>query len=141
MALTARYLIDKSAYARMPRDQVAARLEALIDAGEVTYCGIVLLEILFSARGARDLAETRVDMARSLTWIETTDADFARAADVMALLAAAGRHRDASLPDLLFAAVAERAGLTVLHYDQDYDAIASVTGQPSEWVVPQGSIP
>lgn len=141
MALTARYLIDKSAYARMPRDRVAARLEELIDAGEVAYCGVVLLEILFSARGARDLAETRVDMARSLTWIETTDADFARAADVMALLAAAGRHRDASLPDLLLAAVAERAGLTVLHYDQDYDAIAGVTGQPSEWVVPQGSIP
>jgi hypothetical protein len=29
--------------------------------------------------------------------------------------------------------------LTVLHYDGDYDMIAKVTGQPTEWVVPRGS--
>jgi beta-glucosidase len=27
----------------------------------------------------------------------------------------------------------------VLHYDEDYDRIASVTGQPTRWVVPRGS--
>ena len=43
--------------------------------------------------------------------------------------------------DLLVAAAAERAGLTVLHYDQDFDLIAEVTGQPTEWVVPRGSVP
>jgi hypothetical protein len=26
----------------------------------------------------------------------------------------------------------------VLHYDADFDLIAAVTGQPTEWVVPAG---
>jgi predicted nucleic acid-binding protein len=50
------------------------------------------------------------------------------------------RHRDFGLPDLIIAATAELNGATVLHYDADYDRIAAVTGQPSEWVVPRGSI-
>lgn len=45
------------------------------------------------------------------------------------------------LPDLLIAACAEAAGLTVLHYDADYDRIASLTNQPVQWVVPRGSVP
>ena len=40
--------------------------------------------------------------------------------------------------DLVIAAVAERAGATLIHYDADFDRIAEVTGQPVEWVVPQG---
>ena len=137
----ARYLVDSSAFGRMPRIAVAERLEPLIEAGEIAYCGILLLEILYSARGSRDLEQTRNDLSRSLTWVPTTDADFGRAGNVMALLARAGSHRSASLPDLILAAVAERAGLTVLHYDKDFDSISSVTRQKTEWVVPQGSVP
>jgi len=55
-------------------------------------------------------------------------------------LAKTGQHRAVSLPDLLIAAAAERADLVVLHYDADYDFIASVTGQPVEWVAPKGSL-
>jgi hypothetical protein len=29
----------------------------------------------------------------------------------------------------------------VLHYDADFDLIASVTGQRCQWVVPAGSVP
>lgn len=47
-----------------------------------------------------------------------------------------GQHRGAGLPDLLIAALAERAGLPVVHYDADFDQIAAVTGQPMQWVVP-----
>jgi hypothetical protein len=36
--------------------------------------------------------------------------------------------------------VAELAGATVLHYDHDFEVIASVTGQAQEWVVPRGSV-
>jgi predicted nucleic acid-binding protein len=42
--------------------------------------------------------------------------------------------------DLVIAAAAEAAGLAVLHYDDDYDRIASVTRQPTEWVAPAGSL-
>jgi hypothetical protein len=30
--------------------------------------------------------------------------------------------------------------LTILHYDADFDHIATVTAQPTEWVVPAGSV-
>lgn len=55
-------------------------------------------------------------------------------------LVESGRHRSAGVADLLVAAVASTAGLAVLHYEHDFDVIASVTGQPVEWVVPRGEI-
>jgi predicted nucleic acid-binding protein len=58
----------------------------------------------------------------------------------MGLLARSGKHRAVSIPDLLIAAAAERHGLTVVHYDRDFDHIAGVTRQPMQWVVPQGSV-
>lgn len=36
------------------------------------------------------------------------------------------------MPDLLVAATAELAGLTVLHLDKDFELIAEVTGQSVE---------
>jgi hypothetical protein len=44
------------------------------------------------------------------------------------------------LLDLLVAACAESAGLTVLHDDADHDRIAEVTGPPTEWVVRRGAV-
>ena len=51
---------------------------------------------------------------------------------VQKLLAEKGQHRAPSIPDLLIAATAELAGLTVLHLDKDFDLIAKLTGQPCE---------
>ncbi|GAA3853293.1 hypothetical protein GCM10023084_04360 [Streptomyces lacrimifluminis] len=51
----------------------------------------------------------------------------------------AGFHRAPSLPGLLIAATAEPHRLTVLHYDGDFDMIGSITGQPTQWVVPPGA--
>jgi predicted nucleic acid-binding protein len=48
--------------------------------------------------------------------------------------------RGRKVPDLLIAAVAEAASLTVLHSDADFDHIAAVTGQPTQWIVERGSI-
>jgi len=36
-------------------------------------------------------------------------------------------------------AATERHSVTVLHYDHEYDLIASVTGQEVRWVVPRGT--
>lgn len=55
-----------------------------------------------------------------------------RAVEVQAVLADRGQHRSPSVPDLLVAAAAELAGLTVLHVDKDFELIAEVTGQPLE---------
>jgi predicted nucleic acid-binding protein len=54
--------------------------------------------------------------------------------------AAASQHRHFRLPDLVIAATAELHGATVLHYNSDYDRIAAVTGQPTEWVAQRGSL-
>jgi predicted nucleic acid-binding protein len=140
VALVATYLADKSALARMTHASVARRLTPLIADGEVATCGIVDLEVLYSARSERDLAETRARRAIAYPRVPMAEADFLRAEEVMALLAKSGRHRAAGIPDLLIAAVAERAGLTILHYDADYDVIAAVTRQTAEWVVPKGSL-
>lgn len=55
-----------------------------------------------------------------------------RALEVQMRLADRGHHRAASVPDLIVAATAELAGLTVLHVDKDFELIADVTGQKLE---------
>jgi predicted nucleic acid-binding protein len=135
-----RYLADKSALARLAQPAVAGRLEPLILAGEVATCGVVELEVLYSARSHADLVRTRTTRALAFPNVAIVQADFDRAIDVMALLARRGQHRAVGLPDLLIAAVAERAGLIIVHYDADYDLVAAVTGQPAQWVVPRGSV-
>jgi predicted nucleic acid-binding protein len=62
-----------------------------------------------------------------------------RAFEVQGLLADRGQHR-LPIPDLVIAAAAESADLTVLHYDADFERIAEVTGQAHDWVVPRGSV-
>lgn len=64
-----------------------------------------------------------------------------RATQVQDTLAARSEQRGAKITDFLIAAAAEAAGLVVLHYDHDFDLIATVTGQPTEWIVPAGAVP
>lgn len=134
------YIADKSALVHLGKPTVAAKLTPLILAGQVATCGIIELEVLYSARSDRDFAATQQERAHAFPRVRMEEADFVRAEDVMARLARKGHHRSVSLPDLLIAAVAERAGLAVLHYDSDFDIVASITGQKVEWVAPKGSL-
>lgn len=138
--MTALYLVDKSALARMTLAAVQERLRPIIEAGEAATCAIVDLEVLFSARNHEDHVKIRRRRELAYSRISVTEAVFARAIDVQGELARTGRHR-VPIPDLLIAAASESANLTVLHYDSDFDLIASVTGQSMEWVVARGSIP
>jgi hypothetical protein len=67
---------------------------------------------------------------------------FRRALEVQRRLGerAALHHRSVKIPDLLIAAAAELGGATVWHYDEDFDRIAAVTGQPCEWIAPRGTL-
>jgi len=38
------------------------------------------------------------------------------------------------------AAAAESADVTLPHYDEDYDRIAAITGQPTRWLAPKRSL-
>jgi predicted nucleic acid-binding protein len=123
----------------MPLEAVRSRLAPIIEAGEAATCAIIDLEVLFSARNRED--HERIRQRRSLAYqsVPITDSILQRAIDIQAELARTGRHR-VPIPDLIIAATAEAAGLTLLHYDHDYDLIAEVTHQPAEWVVPRGSV-
>jgi predicted nucleic acid-binding protein len=134
------FLADKSALTRRDtRSEVREALEPLLLAGEVATCGIVDLELLYSATGRatyRALAEALRGMPR----VAMDEACVRRALEIQSMLAERSQHRAVPLPDLLVAACAESAGLTVLHYDADFARIARLTGQQAQWVVPRGSV-
>jgi hypothetical protein len=113
----------------------------LISAGKVAICGPVCWEILHSAKNGSEYRGLREDLA-ALDQAPFGEADWERALDICQALAEKGGslHRAPSMPDAMIAVAAERAGLTVLHYDKDFDLIAGVTGQPCEWVAPKGSL-
>jgi predicted nucleic acid-binding protein len=136
----ATFLADKSALTRRDtRPEVREALESLVLAGEVATSGIVDLELLYSATSRatyRALAEALRGMPRAAL----DEGCVKRALVVQAMLAERSQHRAVPLPDLLVAACAERSGLTVLHYDADFERIAELTGQATRWVVPRGSV-
>ena len=133
-----RYLLDTSVVKRAGSERVRTVLRSLALAGEIGRTSIVDLEVGFSARNSAEWAELAgVLSSFPLVGIEQSHLD--RALQVQSLLAARSQ-RGRKIPDLLVAAVAEGAGATVLHYDSDFDHISAVTGQPTEWVVPQGSV-
>lgn len=137
--MKARYLVDKSALVRMPHEPVRARLAPILEAGQAATCAIIDLGVLFSARHHEDHRRIRHRRDLAYTHVPLDDATFERAIEVQGRLALHGHHR-LPIPDLIIAAAAEAAGLVVLHYDADFDRIAAVTGQPTEWVVPRGSL-
>ncbi len=137
--LRAKYLVDKSALARMQLGPVRKRLTPILESGEAATCAIIDLEVLYSARGYEEHRTIRQRRGLAYEQISLDEPIFQRAIEVQGELAKTGRHR-LPIPDLLIAASAESAGLTVLHYDRDYDLISEVTGQSVEWVVPRGTI-
>jgi len=137
--MTPRYLVDKSALERMPLPAVLERLGPVIESGAAATCSIIDLEVLFSARNRNDYERIRERRRLAYTQVPLTQDVFDGALSIQAELAKVGRHRLA-IPHLIIAAAAAADGLTVLHYDADFDRIAAVTGQPVEWVVPRGSV-
>ncbi len=141
MAAVARYLADTSALSRLHDGSVARTLAPLIEAGLVATCAMVEFEVLWATRSPVEFERVRSDRGLGYEWLATEDTDWRRALDVQRELWSTGHIQEVPLPDLLISAVAERNSVTVLHYDADYDVIASVTQQPMGWIVPRGSVP
>jgi predicted nucleic acid-binding protein len=110
--------------------------------GEIATCDMVRLELLYSARSAAEFRSLSLDL-EALPDCPIGKDEWHRALDVYGQLAQQGglHHRSVRHPDLLIAAAAEAAGLTVLHYDEDYDRIAALTTQRTDWLAPRGSLP
>ncbi len=67
-------------------------------------------------------------------WVPIPEGAYERAGEVQRVLTEGGMHRSAGPVGLLVAATAERARLTVLCDDRDFQAIARLTGQPVKMV-------
>ncbi|HEX8095188.1 PIN domain nuclease [Jatrophihabitans sp.] len=128
-----RWLIDKSALVRLHESSDASDWVSRIDRGLVRIATVTVLEVGFSARSADDLrAKLRRPPIAAMPIENMTPRGEARAIEVQELLARQGHHRAPSIPDLIIAATAELAGLSLLHVDKDFELIAEITQQPIE---------
>jgi len=133
-----RYLIDRSALARWAKPSVKEVLKPLHERYLLAVCQPTEYEMIHSARDSSE-ATLISTWLRAFDYLRSGDDTFTRALEIQRNALNAGFHRALSLPDLLIAATAAQHRRTVLHYDGDFDMIASLTGQPTEWVVPPGS--
>ena len=127
------WLIDKSALVRLGESPDAQEWATRIERGLVRITTVTRLEIGYSARTgaqARSAFSTPPISAMPVEYLTPAIED--RALEVQLLLASKGQHRAPSIPDLVIAAAAELAGLTVLHLDKDFELIAKLTGQRTE---------
>ncbi|MCA1696212.1 MAG: PIN domain nuclease [Actinobacteria bacterium] len=133
-----RFLIDTSVMKRLNRAEVRDVVGPMAAAGDLGRTKICDLEVGYSARNAEEWDQL-VGALDAFEPVDTTAEHVRRALQVQRLLAVHSQ-RGRKIPDLLIAASAEELGVAVLHYDADFDLIASVTGQRCQWVVPAGTM-
>jgi predicted nucleic acid-binding protein len=136
-----RFCVDTSAWHRADYPLVAAEWGAKLDADLVSICDQVRLEILYSAQNSQSYEALLLELS-ALRLLPTGVSVLLRAIEVQRQLAHVGglHHRSVKIADLIVAASAEAAGDIVWHYDSDFDRIAAITGQPTEWIAPRGSL-
>jgi predicted nucleic acid-binding protein len=134
-------LADTSVWARKAHPEIRDWFIGAVEAGDIAACDMVALELLHSGRTPTEFAAIEMGLA-ALPRAEMGTAVWGRACEVFRDLGAGPGmpQRSVKHADLLIAAAAEQAGMTILHYDADYDVIAGVTGQPTRWVAPRGSL-
>jgi predicted nucleic acid-binding protein len=139
LALGQQYLIDKSAWVQQAySDGARTRIESLRLSRALFVCAVTVAELLYSSRNAAEMQADADDLSL-LGRLHIDSVAEERVTEIMKLLAARDRHRAPSIADLFVAAVAGVHDATVLHYDKDFELIASATGQRHEWVIPRGT--
>lgn len=134
------YLADTSAWHRTGATvALRERWSDLLLDGSLVISAPVRLELLYSARSPSDFAALADDL-EALPDLPIDAAVSERAEEVQAVLASHSQHRGPTPVDLWIAAVSELNGVTLVHYDRHFDAIARVTGQPMEWIAPRGTL-
>jgi hypothetical protein len=132
-------LVDTSAYEQIKHiPRAAERYSGLAARGLLATCNVISGELLYGTRNLGGIRTMRATL-EGLWYLPLTEWAEARALDTLVKLAERGKHRAAKIGDLQIAAVAEQYEATLLHYDHDFDDIAGVTGQRTEWIIPRGS--
>jgi predicted nucleic acid-binding protein len=132
------FLVDTSVAARASSPVVQTQLVRLGRLGLLARCVTVDLEVQYSARSPQEYLAIGARRSEALTDLPLLPEIGTRALAVQRELARTSQHRSAGVVDLLTAATAEHYGATVLHYDSDFDHIARVTNQPTQWIVERG---
>ncbi len=135
-------LADTSAWVASGRDpELRRQFHDAVAKAEVVTCGAVEFELLYGTRNANEFSTRRTELG-ALPHSPIGPRQWRRALDVYEILARQGglHHRRVKHFDLLIAASAEAAGVPVLHYDADFEVIAEITGQPTRWIAPRGSL-
>ena len=140
MAVTARFLIDTSAAARMSNLDVGRRVSPLIQGGVVATTASLDAEALYSARGPAEYEQLWNDRRLAYEYLPTNDEHWQIALDAQRELARTGRHRAVGVHDLLTAAIAAAHNLIVVHYDSDFETAATVLTFQHVWVLPRGTV-
>lgn len=134
------HLVDSTVWSKVrPRPTLVSWFNGEVRAGRILTCGVVVLELLRSARNS-EAFRSQSRMLDLLGHCPVGTAEHARACEVQRSLAERGRHRGVPPADLLIAAAAESAQVPLLHYDHDYDLIAEESRQPVRWLAPAGSL-
>lgn len=135
-------VVDNSAFQRGGQDTVRDEWLQAVRDGRLYRSPILELEVLYSARNAREHAELREEL-EALRPLELSTAIMDAALDAQAELAqhAAGFHR---LPhqDYVVAAIAAAHGVGVLHYDADFDRLTEYSSLAfdSVWIAAPGAL-
>lgn len=108
-------------------------------AGRVLVCDVVVLELVRMAPNQQraEALNTTLSAFESVTMPPDVWADARR---LQIALAATGDHRRVSPTDLLISCAAMRSGVSVLHYDHDYERIAAVSELQHRWLQPPGTL-
>jgi predicted nucleic acid-binding protein len=138
--MTARFLVDTSASARISQPLVEDWLGPVVESGLAATTAVLDAEALFSARSAKEFARIRVRRRLAYEYLPTDDEDWQLAVDAQSRLAQQGRHRSVGIADMLTAVAAHRHRLTVLHYDADFDTAATVLDFAHRWVAEPGTL-
>jgi predicted nucleic acid-binding protein len=134
------FLIDTSAAVRILQPKVAPAWAAALEQGRVAMCDVTELEILYSARSAAHFNEMKQRMSELYAWRCVPDTAWRDAKEWQRRLVSVGAHRSAGIGDLLVAVTAMHHGLTVLHYDRDFETVAKVADVETQWLMEPGSL-
>ena len=123
------FLADTSMVVRLRRGQdINARWIDAVRAGLVGVCPVVEAELVRATASASDRDELRSLLGTLFAWHPMPDDAWRFVARTQDDLVKLGHPKGPSVVDLLVAATADAWGLTVLHVDADFDAIARVAG-------------
>ena len=124
----------------MCHPEVAERLAPLVEAGLVATTAALDAEALYSARSPVEYEQLWADRRVAYEYLPTEDEHWQAALQAQRELARQGRHRAVGMPDLLTAVLAAAHGLTVVHYDADFETAATVVAFEQAWVARRGSL-